>query len=690
MSDIPELSQGDQTMLVKVIKKAFSIYDADGSGSLDPEELEELLTMVCDCLGLPQLYQAQLQESIKILDADGDGDIDYKEIIRNLPKLNKILRDPELMINFEESEDDPDNPNYHRKNPNFVKGLGRRFTLMESLKQPDEKKDNQFNKNAKNELSTQDRNAIANSVLDMLNKSDQPDELVKIETLMNNLAKSGYSQSQTNGEKNGIQQLLADLKGGDQKNTIIEENNEEINDEEINEKSFSIKLPEDRFFKDNSISIIDGNSKCDSRKFTPTKKRVKIIGKGNESARKFVMEKADSLQKKDFLTNIRKGSSDSQFKINNATNSSHLRIRENIKKASLCSIDFQNDFINYIDEYKLKKDPENIQLYKQELEHYMQSYDKEQYFLNCGAKKIHTMIKNTKEEKTRLQNIIMNLDIILANGSKCIKKSQTLREELDGTDIYKYVSGVTGYFQVDIKKDESIDLQREKPGTKQELKMEKIKKKIIDDQCYTQIDKNFFSKNCFDEKYDFNKLMQSPTKSLNLPSVGKTTNMWYDFKTGKRVHKFDLNNGAQTSKLADSYAKNAHFFETNFANTSQVNNQHILTPNNQHLLTDSFKIGQRPKNLTVTNITKSMEFQNLKKKRDSIYEKDSPINLTQKNQSETFNKTSSFDTRNFKKNAINLQKLMMRDGRHMKVDRSDYVTPHTGWGQTVHNNTINN
>ena len=44
--------------------------------------------------------------------------------------------------------------------------------------------------------------------------------------------------------------------------------------------------------------------------------------------------------------------------------------------------DGTKDFLCYTieDEYRLKKDSENIQLYKMELEAYMQSPDKEKYF----------------------------------------------------------------------------------------------------------------------------------------------------------------------------------------------------------------------------------------------------------------------------------------------------------------------
>ena len=121
--------------LMTVVKKAFEIYDTDGSGNLDANELGELLNIVSECIDLPPISDKQLELCFEVLDIDQDGDVEYKELIKNLTKLNDILHDKEIQQKCTHYHPTGDSEGiYHKNNPNFHKGLGKKITLLAKLK----------------------------------------------------------------------------------------------------------------------------------------------------------------------------------------------------------------------------------------------------------------------------------------------------------------------------------------------------------------------------------------------------------------------------------------------------------------------------------------------------------------------------------------------------------------------------
>jgi calmodulin len=56
------------------MKKAFSEYDTDGSGGIDPAEFKELMKK----LGY-DLSEAELDTMYSETDTDGDGELDFEE-----------------------------------------------------------------------------------------------------------------------------------------------------------------------------------------------------------------------------------------------------------------------------------------------------------------------------------------------------------------------------------------------------------------------------------------------------------------------------------------------------------------------------------------------------------------------------------------------------------------------------------
>ena len=61
------------------LKKSFAVFDTDGSGSLDAEEVVEILTRMTP--GGTALTKADAEEFIKEFDRDGDGCLDVNEFI---------------------------------------------------------------------------------------------------------------------------------------------------------------------------------------------------------------------------------------------------------------------------------------------------------------------------------------------------------------------------------------------------------------------------------------------------------------------------------------------------------------------------------------------------------------------------------------------------------------------------------
>jgi hypothetical protein len=131
-----EAPKNELGSLMTVVRKAFEIYDTDGSGNLDAGELGELLNIVSECIDLPPISDKQLELCFEVLDTDQDGDVEYKELIKNLTKLNDILHDKEIQRNCT-----ADNPTgdidgiYHKQNPKFIKGLGKKIILLAKLKE---------------------------------------------------------------------------------------------------------------------------------------------------------------------------------------------------------------------------------------------------------------------------------------------------------------------------------------------------------------------------------------------------------------------------------------------------------------------------------------------------------------------------------------------------------------------------
>lgn len=78
------------------IKQAWSLFDDDGSGTIDKNELK----LVMQKLGLNPT-QDELTEIVNDIDKDGDGDIDFSEFLRLMStKLKDAQTEEELLEAF--------------------------------------------------------------------------------------------------------------------------------------------------------------------------------------------------------------------------------------------------------------------------------------------------------------------------------------------------------------------------------------------------------------------------------------------------------------------------------------------------------------------------------------------------------------------------------------------------------------
>lgn len=92
-------------------------------------------------------------------------------------------------------------------------------------------------------------------------------------------------------------------------------------------------------------------------------------------------------------------------------------------------IECESDFRRY---FEAGVGGENgLDFFRGELKRYIEHGDRERYFQQLKFQKIYVLFKNAREEKTRLENIIMHLDRFLSDGSQFIKKNQNQRESIE-------------------------------------------------------------------------------------------------------------------------------------------------------------------------------------------------------------------------------------------------------------------
>eukprot|EP00997_Jenningsia_sp_PLL12_P011873 NODE_9663_length_361_cov_42.025641_g8757_i0.p1 GENE.NODE_9663_length_361_cov_42.025641_g8757_i0~~NODE_9663_length_361_cov_42.025641_g8757_i0.p1 ORF type:complete len:98 (+),score=23.41 NODE_9663_length_361_cov_42.025641_g8757_i0:42-296(+) len=82
----------DEGEIRTIVKKAFEIYDADGSGFLEKGEIRKLLDAACDELQQPHFTEDQLNSVINTIDTDGDGRFSFEELLKIIgPFLKQTL-----------------------------------------------------------------------------------------------------------------------------------------------------------------------------------------------------------------------------------------------------------------------------------------------------------------------------------------------------------------------------------------------------------------------------------------------------------------------------------------------------------------------------------------------------------------------------------------------------------------------
>ena len=96
---IDELEELLSQRYKKVIAKAFKVFDRDGSGALDRDELHKVLDVI-----EPDMELEKKIRLVEVADTDGDGQIDYEEFVRLL--LRREVNFDELKKAFETFDTD--------------------------------------------------------------------------------------------------------------------------------------------------------------------------------------------------------------------------------------------------------------------------------------------------------------------------------------------------------------------------------------------------------------------------------------------------------------------------------------------------------------------------------------------------------------------------------------------------------
>ena len=84
MERMEKLSRMDSTKVIGQYQEAFLRFDADGSGSIDRDELKEVLESLGD-----ELTTHEINTILEEADTDGDGSIDYNEFCNMMEKRKR-------------------------------------------------------------------------------------------------------------------------------------------------------------------------------------------------------------------------------------------------------------------------------------------------------------------------------------------------------------------------------------------------------------------------------------------------------------------------------------------------------------------------------------------------------------------------------------------------------------------------
>ena len=411
------------------IKKSFDNYDTDGSGELDPFELQELLNDIADHVKRPHLTTKEMHTALKIIDENGDGEVQYIELLENIGKVLDVVffaepedkkkekkkQDISFLLKGKTDdeitmvEDDPTT-----MNKNYIKGLGKQIKVFEKMNR----------KKTLNGISDIETDGFMDQTgkteLDLYHKKNSMSkcgELIPINSLINNqgLSGPGENEENCNNQTNSGNNSPRSQKDNHQSSSTHLQHIVKP----VIEKSNPIGVVEERVETENIADFENIDSPAQ-----------------NQDNSGFINATADYSPNSKSTGRITRNINGETTDNNKVLSNKKARKEPNDLFGASGRIAWDNwtdfetletEFDQYLDQLK---DIDSQTEFKQELKTYMSNPKniREKYFNDQTSLQFCSIIKLVKEQKDKLLRFIFLLDSFLNNASRYIKSSQKIRE----------------------------------------------------------------------------------------------------------------------------------------------------------------------------------------------------------------------------------------------------------------------
>lgn len=405
----------------RILRNAFDIYDTNRTGALDHKQVVQLLNDMCYSLDQPKMKPPQIKEAKDIIDPDGDGEVTFDELKENVGALNDLLmgNNPNTTLDVKEGDTS------QIDNPNFIKGLGKKISLIEKLKRSKEKQDQEYkhqNKGFVIEADTGVSTVMAKA------KKEKTESCIDISQLINTVT----TEIKLPDSETSVQAKVLD---NSKVQYVKSSSNVFLN--KLDEKSCkSILTPGER-----AIQLEERDAGYTS---TKKDKKSKLLKKRSMSLDENWIEsvnKEDMCQTNSFM--IKRGTNVSVK--STAFRLAHKKpINQKTGLQFNTTLDYFNkpighgkndephnnvidDFIRYINTFA---DDRKLSELKSYMKVYVEEIDKSKFFNNLSLEEFSSIVQSAKIEKDRFTNLIVEYEFFLNHASQHIKLKQLEREDV--------------------------------------------------------------------------------------------------------------------------------------------------------------------------------------------------------------------------------------------------------------------
>lgn len=442
--------KAENKQLKLVVKRAFDIYDADGSGNLDGDELRNLQQDICNAFDQPELTEEQYIQALDILDEDRDGDISYQELLQNMDTINEILNETG------HKDDDEDDENQYRKNPNFIKGLGKQIRQVEKFgrkKDPGkDKKDRSVDKSPEKlepDLEAIQKKAIESSGCKefrqfdtLINEKKVKDVKINSEMIVNDDV-SDTSRPDLSCEENNHQKYYTSRtnKNKPQNDDLMQK---QVSEYPVIGSLNSSDNGKDKDQKNSSASSINKSVQKNRKESIPGispsskefKKKVELAetSPDNQKYGRNFSQKCNKaigsygFQKVTSRNNIIKKN---PFSINRKVNSGNLRSDQ--FEISNCLANPDEILLNYLNGVQLDvlngNSEQDNQIHRKKQMIYLAQQEKSDFFKEQMPDEYYSLVNYVKDQRDIFQSLIVTIDNFMTNSNRFIQLAQTERDK---------------------------------------------------------------------------------------------------------------------------------------------------------------------------------------------------------------------------------------------------------------------